>query len=220
MSQTPHGLDLHSRVRLDSFDDPIIDAIGHAAQSIYVERYWLPILGPSTTLLVRHLVNELDRIGSPGEVDLTETARALGLGERTGRNGAFLRSLTRAIDFNMVSVSDDRVVRVRRFLPTLSPRHLARLPHALRDEHQRFINDTNGSYATMRRRGEQLALTLMELGATVEEVRLQLARWRFHPALIAQCATWAEREMRRRGRSQVAEGALASLGAVAATVHR
>jgi hypothetical protein len=31
--------------------DPVIDALGHDPRSAYVERFWLGILGPSTTPL-------------------------------------------------------------------------------------------------------------------------------------------------------------------------
>src|ERR1044072_7549640 len=35
--------------------DSVIDALGHDPRSAYVERFWLGILGPSTTWLLRYL---------------------------------------------------------------------------------------------------------------------------------------------------------------------
>ncbi len=35
--------------------DGVIDALGHDPRSLYVERFWLGILGPSTTWLLRFL---------------------------------------------------------------------------------------------------------------------------------------------------------------------
>ena len=33
--------------------DPVIDRVGHDPRSSYVEQFWLAILGPSTTWLLR-----------------------------------------------------------------------------------------------------------------------------------------------------------------------
>ncbi len=57
--------------------DGVIDALGHDPRSLYVERFWLGILGPSTTWLLRHLASGLD--ASPGgfDLDLAQTAQAL-----------------------------------------------------------------------------------------------------------------------------------------------
>ena len=40
--------------------DAVIDAVGHEARSPYVERFWLGVLGPSSTWLLRRLVARLD----------------------------------------------------------------------------------------------------------------------------------------------------------------
>ena len=40
--------------------DPVIDAVGHEVRSPYVERFWLGLLGPSSTWLLRRLVAGLD----------------------------------------------------------------------------------------------------------------------------------------------------------------
>ena len=67
--------------------DPVIDQVGHDPRSIYVERFWLGILGPSATWLVRHLVDRLDAAPDGSDLDLDECAAALGLGRRPGANG-------------------------------------------------------------------------------------------------------------------------------------
>ena len=40
--------------------DPLIDRLGHDPRSRYVERLWLEILGPSTTLVLRVLADALE----------------------------------------------------------------------------------------------------------------------------------------------------------------
>ena len=36
-------------LHITPWPDPVIDSLGHEVRSTYVERFWLPILGPATT---------------------------------------------------------------------------------------------------------------------------------------------------------------------------
>ncbi|MDQ4130345.1 MAG: hypothetical protein M3133_05055, partial [Actinomycetota bacterium] len=73
--------------------DPVIDSLGHDPRSPYVERFWLGVLGPSTTWLLRLLASELEANPEGFELDLAEAAQILGLGGRGGRHSPFMRSL-------------------------------------------------------------------------------------------------------------------------------
>jgi hypothetical protein len=57
--------------------DGVIDALGHDPRSAYVERFWLGILGPSTTWLLRHMAARLDASPEGFDLDLAATAQAL-----------------------------------------------------------------------------------------------------------------------------------------------
>lgn len=37
------------RIRISSWSDPLLDQHGHDARSAYVEQFWLPILGPTSS---------------------------------------------------------------------------------------------------------------------------------------------------------------------------
>ena len=37
------------RLRIVRWADPVVDVVGHDLRSTYVERFWLPVLGPTTT---------------------------------------------------------------------------------------------------------------------------------------------------------------------------
>ena len=58
--------------------DPVVDDDGFDPRSRYVELFWLGVLGPTATWLMRRLVAGLD---SPEgyDLDLDATARAMGL---------------------------------------------------------------------------------------------------------------------------------------------
>jgi len=75
--------------------DDLIDTLGHDPRSTYVERFWLGILGPSTTWLLRRVAAGFDAHPDGFELPLAETAREIGLGDKGGRNSPFVRALVR-----------------------------------------------------------------------------------------------------------------------------
>lgn len=173
--------------------DGVIDALGHDPRSAYVERFWLGILGPSTTWLVRFLSNRLDASPEGFDLDLASTAQALGLGSRGGRHSPFMRALSRCCQFDVAEARADGVLAVRRKLPPLNRRQILRLPPELAAAHQAWQESQlqTPAHEQQRRRSRRLALSLLELGEDVEATEQQLARWKFHPALCREAAAWA-----------------------------
>jgi len=176
-----------------AWPDPVIDALGHDPRSLYVERFWLGILGPSTTWLVRHLANGLDASPDGFDLDLTQTAQALGLGSKGGRHSPFMRALSRCCQFDVADARPDGVLAVRRRLPPLTRRQVARLSPELIEAHQAWQDAELQTpiHEQQRRRSRRLALSLIQLGEDPEATEHQLARWKFHPALCRDAATWA-----------------------------
>ena len=133
-------------------------------------------------------------------MSLGETARALGLGDRGGRHSPFLRTVNRMIQFELAQVlspgAGERAVRRR--LPPLNRRQNARLSPALQVAHDRWQAEQlkEPPAEGQRRRARQLALSLLELGEDVEAAERQLLRWRYHPALARDAATWAGEQHR------------------------
>ena len=173
--------------------DEVIDSLGFDPRSVYVEAFWLPVLGPSTTWLLRRLVAGLDDAPEGYELPLSETARSLGLGDRGGRNSPFIRAIARTVQFELATPTGDRGLAVRRKVPPLNRRQLDRLPPAVQAGHRRWQEQQlqQPSGAGQRRRSRLLALSLLELGEDLESAERQLLRWRYHPALAQDAATWA-----------------------------
>jgi len=173
--------------------DPVIDALGHDPRSAYVERFWLGILGPSTTWLVRYLANRLDASPEGFDLDLAATASALGLGARGGRHSPFMRALSRCCQFDVAEARPDGVLAVRRKLPPLTRRQILRLSPELVAAHQAWQETELAlpAHEQQRRRSYRLALSLLELGEDVQATEHQLARWKFHPTLCREAAAWA-----------------------------
>jgi hypothetical protein len=177
---------------IHSWDDPIVDRMGHDPRSGYVEQFWLGILGPSTIWLLRHCRHELDRSPSGFVLDLGEAAGALGLGHNGGRNSPLVRSIARACRFGAARPGGPGELEVRRRLPPLNRGQLGRLPPLLQRRHQAFLDAHDaGDHAENERRARRLALGLVQCGDGVDDAELQLGQWRFHPAVAAAAVRWA-----------------------------
>ena len=173
--------------------DPVIDAVGHEVRSLYVERFWLGLLGPSSTWLLRRLVARLDESPDGYELDLALTATELGLGARSGRHSPFFRSIERCCRFGAAHQIDETTLRVRRKLPPLTRIQVARLPSALQEAHQAWTDPPAPGLPVheLRERARGLALSLLELGEATEATERQLHAWRLHPAIAHDAVAWA-----------------------------
>jgi hypothetical protein len=181
--------------------DPVIDAVGHDVRSPYVERFWLGLLGPSSTWLLRRLVTRLDAEPDGFELDLALTATELGLGIRSGRHSPFLRSIERCCRFGAAQRLGEGTIRVRRKLPPLTRQQVSRLPAALQAAHAAWTDPPAPGLPIdeLRERARGLALSLLELGEDTESTERQLHTWRLHPAIAHDAVAWA---VQHRGVSQ------------------
>jgi hypothetical protein len=173
--------------------DPVIDALGHDPRSQYVEQFWLGVLGPSTTWLMRLLATGFDASPAGFELVLAEAATVLGLGSRGGRHSPFMRALGRCCRFDLAESRGVSVLAVRRKIPPLNRRQLLHLPPSLQAAHREWQEaalDVPGA-EQLRRRSRRLALSLLELGEDREATERQLLRWKFHPVVAREAAVWA-----------------------------
>ncbi len=115
--------------------DPVVDAIGHDVRSLYVELFWLNVLGPTATWTLRRLVAGFDRYPLGYELDLVETASELGLSYTRATSNTFVRALQRCVLFGVSQPVPDGLA-VRRQLPPVAMRHLARMPQGLQERHR------------------------------------------------------------------------------------
>ena len=187
--------------------DPVIDSLGHDPRSAYVELFWLGILGPSTTWLLRRLAAGLDEEPEGFQLDLTSTAQALGLGAKGGRHSPFIRALTRCCQFDLAEARDGGILAVRRRMPPLNRRQVQHLPTDLQLAHRRWQEEQLATPAAeqTRRRCRRLALSLLEVGEDVEGTERQLQRWKFHPALCHESVAWAWERHSRTSEERNAE---------------
>lgn len=126
------------RLQVRIWHDPVLEELGHDPRSPYVERYWLSILGPSATLLLRRLAQRLELEPDGFELDCAAWAQELGIGMRGGKNGPFWRAVDRTCRFGAAQRTG-AVLTVRPKLPPLTMHQIARLPEQLQATHQVWL---------------------------------------------------------------------------------
>lgn len=178
---------------IEAWSDPVIDEVGHDPRSAYAERFWLPILGPSTIWFLRRVVDQLDEEPHGYSLDLVETARSLGVGMRGGRNSPMLKTVERSCRFGAARMHGGSLLEVRRRLAPLSRSQVERLTTRLQHEHAEWMErpQPTPSVTQMTERARSLALSMLELGEDSDAIERQLHRWRFHPAMAHDAMRWA-----------------------------
>lgn len=127
----------HPRLTVHRWEDATLEEHGVSVRSPYAERFWLPILGPSSLLVLRRVaVDLLTSGGQPIVYDLATLGAELGLpgkGKGIGtRNSALARTLARLVRYG-AAVDRGQALAVRTHLAPLTEDLLDRLPPQLRE---------------------------------------------------------------------------------------
>lgn len=178
------------------WNDPVVDGIGYDIRSTYVELFWLNVLGPSATWLVRRLAIGFDRHPMGYEADLQETASSLGLAFNSSAASPFARSLNRCVLFGVVHPIQGGLA-VRRRLPPVARRHLMRMPETLRDAHLEWQRKASSVTACEMGRAARLTEAMLNSGDSPDDVERQLLALGVTPAAAVDAAAQAMPQLRR-----------------------
>mgnify|MGYP001814991869 FL=1 len=139
--------------------DDEVDRRGHDPRSAYVERFWLGVIGPTATWIMRRFADEFDHRPEGYILDLQHTATSMGLSFARGDQSPFGKALHRCVMFGLARRSADGF-DVRRRFPTVAQRHLKRLPDDIRISHDDWAR------RVIHVDRSQLAARLAEVGLT------------------------------------------------------
>lgn len=189
---------------------------GHHPRSPYVELFWLGVLGPSATWLIRRLALRLEETPEGVLVNTAEIAGEIGLSGRQALQSAFERAFERCCRFGLMQRGRHNTLFVRTRLPDLTARMTERLPPQLRALHEVWRRQPGSDPAASDRlaRARRLAMALLACGDEPDAVEQQLHMWQFHPAVAFEAARWAT-EKHTRAQAAVDDSTPAS-GDVAA----
>lgn len=154
--------------------DEVVDPIGFDTRSQYVELFWLNILGPTATWLLRRITTGLDEYPGGYELDLEQTARALGLAYAPGNSNPFTRALQRCVLFGVAQPISGGLA-VRRRLPPVATRHLHKMPEHLQVAHAAWKRPkATPAGGVELGRASILAAAMVEVGDDPDVVERQL----------------------------------------------
>lgn len=114
-------------------------------QHQYVEMVWLPVIGPSSTWLLRRLGGWALACPQGLTVVLPELSESLGLGWSSGASSSVQRSMRRLILFGLARWTDG--FEVLTMIPAVSERRLARMSPGLVRAHDRLLDAARGRAA-------------------------------------------------------------------------
>ncbi|MDX2380968.1 MAG: hypothetical protein QNM02_14545 [Acidimicrobiia bacterium] len=165
--------------------DPVVDDVGHDVRSRYVETFWLGVLGPTATWLVRRFAEGLDRSPEGYEIDLTDTARAMGLSFTSGRSSPFSKALQRCVMFGLAHPIPSGLA-VRRRVPPVAFRHLRRMPEPVQRAHADWVHAAISLDDLTR--AHHLALAMREIGDDDAVIEHHLVALGIHDSVAATVA--------------------------------
>ena len=152
-------------LRVTRWHDPIVDERGYEPRSGYVERFWLPVIGPTASWIYRRLTDDLHAHPCGLDVDLSDLAAQMGLAHRPDRTRRFDRALERCIMFGLAQRNGDTLA-VRCYAPSVPRRFLERLPAHMVDDHDRLV--THVPDLDAMNRAHMLAVALLATGSTLD----------------------------------------------------
>ena len=163
----------------------VVDDVGHDVRSRYVETFWLGVLGPTATWLVRRFAEGLDRSPEGYEIDLTDTARAMGLSFTSGRSSPFSKALQRCVMFGLAHPIPSGLA-VRRRVPPVAFRHLRRMPEPVQRAHADWVHAAISLDDLTR--AHHLALAMREIGDDDAVIEHHLVALGIHDSVAATVA--------------------------------
>lgn len=155
-----------------AWHDDLVDPIGFDSRSQYVELFWLNILGPTATWLMRRMATGLDEYPGGFSLDLAETAQAMGLAFSTDASTPFTRAINRCVLFGVAQPVSGGMA-VRRRLPPVAQRHLQRMPAHLRVAHSAWSRRESSTTNELQR-ASVLAQAMVSVGDDPDVVERQL----------------------------------------------
>lgn len=97
-------------------------------RSQYAEQFWLPTLGPTALLVLRHAARRFQTEPNGFDADIATTSAELGLGNRSGNASPLRKALARLAQFQLAAFDGDSTLAVRDRVPPVADRHVRRLP--------------------------------------------------------------------------------------------
>ena len=122
-----------------AIDQTTLPGARFGIDSPYPELVWLPVMGPSTYLLWRHLAASVVERPRGAVVHLDELAASLGLSSQRGDRSSLMRALRRGARFGVLRRPTPRLVLIQPRLPPVPAAWLSGRHPAILTAHHRSL---------------------------------------------------------------------------------
>lgn len=160
-------------ITITAWIDPIVEANGHHPRSMYVERFWLPVVGPTALLSYRRISDQLAVNPHGFDLDLAELARGMGMSYRPGTNSAFANAINRLTMFG-IAHNTPAGIALRRRVPNVAYHHLRRLTDNMQQQHVEFLNAAPADTLDEFNRAHDIGLAMHHAGDSPDRIEHQL----------------------------------------------
>ncbi len=172
-------------VRLVRWTDP---SETFDARSLYAEQFWLPTLGPTALLVLRHAARRFQTEPAGFDLDIATTSAELGLGVRVGNASPLRKAFARLAQFQLAAFDGTATLAIRDRVPPVADRHLRRLPITAQRRLALWkLKRSDERFQPVARAALRYALT----DPTESMVERALFDEGHHPALCFAAAQWA-----------------------------
>ncbi len=108
-------------------------------RSTYIEKFWLSILGPSATWILRLLLDEIKTNDPITVMTSNYIASQVGLSDNTSKNSPLCRSIRRLLDFRIAKQIKEGHLVISKYIPPLSTRQTLKLPSSMLELHKKYL---------------------------------------------------------------------------------
>jgi hypothetical protein len=128
-----------THLHVTRWDDPVTEKEGFAARSYYVEWFWLPVLGPTATVLFWRLQSFIDIERQEFSITLDALGQDIGLGTSETKHSPLRRAISQLVRFGLAKRMASGQLLVRRFVGPIPQQQVDRFPPTVQEVHREIV---------------------------------------------------------------------------------
>jgi hypothetical protein len=180
-------------LRFEPWSQTHFDRWGSEPRSTYVERFWLPVVGPSSLVLARDIAAGFESSNGAYSVSASHQAAAIGVSE-----SQLHRVLDRLVQFGLAKHVDPNTVALRTAWPVIGTGAIRQLTPPLRQQHcdSLLLTDTLDAEHAPNRVLWRLTIAAHAKGVSAVELDAELRRAGCGQQFRVELVDWANKTPR------------------------
>lgn len=162
----------------------------------YIEKFWLPNIGPTASVLLNQLSIQALICRQRFFSNTTQLSLKVGTGNRQGHNSPVNKQLKRLCQFGLITELKQNEFMVPRTISSINNLVLYRLTRDMQEQHAIWMDRLSISHvSTQKRRMKALVSHLEIMGVSDLEIQNALYVSGLHPSIIGEAiASFAKKD--------------------------